>query len=57
LYSSPNVIRIVKLRRMSWAGHIAHVGKKRNAYRVWVGKKKERDHQEYLDIGRSTILK
>jgi hypothetical protein len=38
LYSSPNIIRIVKSRRMRWAGHIARMGKKRNAYRIWVGK-------------------
>jgi hypothetical protein len=33
LHSSPSIIRIVKSRRMRWAGHIARMGEKRNAYR------------------------
>jgi hypothetical protein len=37
LYSSPSIIRIIKLR-MRWAGHIARMGEKRNAYRLLVGK-------------------
>jgi hypothetical protein len=39
LYSSPNVIRMIKSRRMKWAGHVARMGKKRNAYRI-LGKPK-----------------
>jgi hypothetical protein len=38
LYSSPNIIRIIKSRRMRWAGHVARMGEKRNAYRLLVGK-------------------
>jgi hypothetical protein len=38
LYSSPNVIRMIKSRRMRWAGHVARMGQKRNAYRILVGK-------------------
>jgi hypothetical protein len=34
LYSSPNVIRMIKSRRMRWAGHVARMGEKRNAYRI-----------------------
>jgi hypothetical protein len=37
LYSSPNTIRIIKLRRMRWAGHVAQMGEKRNVYRLLVG--------------------
>jgi hypothetical protein len=38
LYSSPNVIRMIKSRRIRWAGHVARIGvKKRNAYRTLVG--------------------
>jgi hypothetical protein len=37
LYSSPSIIRIIKLRRMRWAGHGARMGEKRNAYRILVG--------------------
>jgi hypothetical protein len=38
LYSSPSVIRRFKSRRMRWAGHVARMGAKRNAYRLLVGK-------------------
>jgi hypothetical protein len=38
LYSSPNIIRIIKSWRKRWAGHVARMGEKRNAYRISVGK-------------------
>jgi hypothetical protein len=38
LYSSPSIIRIIKSRRMRWAGHVRQREKKRNAYRLLVGK-------------------
>jgi hypothetical protein len=38
LYSSPSIIRIMKSRRMRWAGHVVRMGEKRNAYRLLVGK-------------------
>jgi hypothetical protein len=38
LYSLPNMIRMIKSRRMRWAGHVASMGEKRNAYRILVGK-------------------
>jgi hypothetical protein len=38
LYSSPNVIRIAKSRRMRLAGHVARMGEKTNVYRLLVGK-------------------
>ena len=38
LYSSPNIIRKIKSRRMRWAGHVARTGKRRSLYRVLVGK-------------------
>jgi hypothetical protein len=38
LYSSPSIIGIMKSRRMRWAGHVARMGDKRNAYRLLVGK-------------------
>jgi hypothetical protein len=37
LYSSPNIIRMMKSRRMRWAGRVARIGRKRNAYRILVG--------------------
>ncbi|KAJ4429379.1 hypothetical protein ANN_21536 [Periplaneta americana] len=38
LYSSPDVIRNIKSRRLRWAGHVARMGESRNAYRVLVGR-------------------
>ena len=38
LYSSPNIVRVIKLRRMRWAGHVARMGEERGLYRVLVGK-------------------
>jgi hypothetical protein len=38
LYSSPSIITMIKSRRMRWAGHVARMGEKRNAYRILVGK-------------------
>jgi hypothetical protein len=38
LYSSPDIIRQIKLRRMRWAGHVARMGEGRNVHRVLVGK-------------------
>jgi hypothetical protein len=38
LYSSPNIIRIIKLRRMRLVEHAAQMGEKRNMYRLLVGK-------------------
>jgi hypothetical protein len=37
-YSSPDIIRQVKSRRMRWMGHVAHIGERRNVYRVLMGK-------------------
>ena len=38
LYSSLNIVRVIKSRRMRWAGHVARMGEDRGAYRVLVGK-------------------
>jgi hypothetical protein len=38
LYSLPSIIRMIKSRRMRWSWHLARVGEKGNAYRIWVGK-------------------
>jgi hypothetical protein len=37
LYSSPSINRMIKSSRMKWAGHVAHLGKKMNSYRISVG--------------------
>jgi len=38
LYSSPNIVRVIKSRRMRWAGHVALMGEERAVYRVLLGK-------------------
>ena len=38
MYSSPNIDRVIKARRMAWAGHMACMGDMRGAYRVLVGR-------------------
>jgi hypothetical protein len=38
LHSSPNIIRMIKPRRMRWTGHVARRGETMNAYRILVGK-------------------
>jgi hypothetical protein len=38
LYSSRSIIRIIKSRRMRWAGHVERMGEKTNSYRLLVGK-------------------
>jgi hypothetical protein len=49
LYSSPDIIRLVKPRRMRWAGHVARMGEERKVYKV--GKPEERDHLEDQGVG------
>jgi hypothetical protein len=39
LYYSPNIFRVIKSKRMRWAGHVARMGKRRGVYRVFVGKR------------------
>ena len=38
MYSSPNIVRVIKSRRMRWAGHVARMGEERGVYRVLVEK-------------------
>jgi len=38
LYVTPNIVRVIKSRRMRWAGHVARMGERRGVYRVLVGK-------------------
>jgi hypothetical protein len=38
LYSSPNIVRVIKSRRMRWAGHVARMGEGRGVYSVLVGR-------------------
>jgi hypothetical protein len=47
LYSIPTIVRVVKVRRMRWAGHVARVGEGRDVHRVLVGK-----HEGKKPVGR-----
>jgi hypothetical protein len=38
LYSSPNIVRVIKSRRMKWVGHVARMGERKGVYRVLVGR-------------------
>jgi len=38
LYCSPNIVRVIKSRRMRWAGHVAHMGEEKGVYGVLMGK-------------------
>jgi len=37
LYCSPNIVRVIKSRRMRWAGHVARMGERRDVYKVYGG--------------------
>jgi hypothetical protein len=56
LYSSPNIVRVIKSRRMRWAGYVAHMGEERGVYRVLVGKPEGGDHWGDLGIDGWIIL-
>ena len=49
-------MRVIKSRRMRWAGHVARMGEERGAYRVLVGKPRERDHWGDLGVDGWIIL-
>jgi hypothetical protein len=54
LYSSPNIVRVIKSRRMRWAGHVARMGEVLIGF--WLGGPKVRDHCEHLRVsGRITL--
>jgi hypothetical protein len=57
LHSSPNIIRVIKSRRMSWAGHVAHMGKREVHTGFWWGDLREGDHLGDLAVDGRIILK
>jgi hypothetical protein len=57
LYSYPNIVRVIKSRRMRWVGHVAHMGERRGFYRVLVGGPKGSDNWEDLGVGGSITLR
>jgi hypothetical protein len=57
LYSSPNIVRVIKSRRMRWAGHVARMGRGDVFTGFWLGGPKGRDHWEDLGVGVRITLK
>jgi hypothetical protein len=51
LYSSPDIIRHVKSRRMRWVGHVARMGEEKKVYKFWRESPKEGDHLEDQAVG------
>jgi len=57
LYSVPNIVRVVKSRRMRWAGHVTRMGEDRGVHRVLVGKREGRGHWGDQDVDGRIILR
>jgi hypothetical protein len=56
LYSSSNIVRVIKSRRMRWAEHVARMGEGRGVYRVLTGRPEGKNHWEDLGLrGRITL--
>jgi len=56
LYSSFNIVRVIKSRKMRWAGHVARMRERRGAYRVLVGHLRKRDRLEDPGVDGRIIL-
>jgi len=56
LYPSPNIVRVIKWRRMRWAGHVARMGEERGCIGSWWGNRRERDHWGDLGVDGWIIL-
>jgi len=62
LYSSPNIVRVIKSRRMRWAGlgsarHVVRMGEERGCIGSWWGNRRERDHWGDLGVDGWLILR
>jgi hypothetical protein len=57
LYSSPNIVRVIKSRRVRWAGHVARMGMEEVLTGFWLGIPKVRNHWEDLGVGRRITLR
>jgi len=56
LYCSPNIVRVIKSRRIRWAGHVARMGEERECIGSWWGNRRERDHWGDLGVDGCIIL-
>jgi hypothetical protein len=57
LYSSPNIVRMIKSWRIRWAGHVAHMGRGEVFTGFWLGGRKVRDHRIDLGVGGMITLR
>ena len=57
MYRSPNIIRVIKPRRMRWVGHVARMGREEARTGFWWGNLRERDHLEDPDVDGTIILR
>jgi hypothetical protein len=57
LYSLPNIVRVVKSRRMRWAGHVARMGEERGCTGCWWGNLRERGHWGNPNVDGRIILR
>jgi len=56
LYSSSNIVWVIKSRRIRWAGHVARMGEERGCIGRWWGNRRERDHWGDLGVDGWIIL-
>ena len=56
LYSSSNIVWVIKSRRMRWAGHVARMGEARGCIGSWWGNRREGDHRGGLGVDGWIIL-
>jgi len=56
LYASPNIVQVIKSRRMRWAGHVVRMGEERGCIGSWWGNRREGDHWGDLGIDGWIIL-
>jgi hypothetical protein len=57
LYSSPKIVRVIKSRRVRWAGHVARMGRGKVLIGFWLGRPKARNHWEDLGVGGRITLR
>jgi hypothetical protein len=57
LYSSLNIVKVIKSRMMRWTGHVARMGKGEVFTGFWLGTPKVRDHWEGLGVGERITLR
>ena len=56
MYRSPNIVRVIKSRRLRWAGHVARMEEGRSAFKILTGNLQERDLWGGLGVDGRTIL-